>query len=446
MAQQFRNIAYLSDVSGTGVWRHIFQMIQANCVAQSLGLYNTFTQTPILDQNFYHGMTSVTCQRWINDQQRDVFCKFLRPVCDANQAWLIYGIDDAMHYRDIPLYNRGRAAFASDKVQDNIKAMLNTADFVVVTTDHIKQYYHDTYGVPLENIIAVPNLLPRWWFGDRYDPDKKCNEFSANRRKPRIGIVSSLSHFNVDNVREDRNGKAVKLQQKPDGTKAWINQDGNEVNENEIMKITDDFDDIASCIRDTVNDFQWVCFGYCPPQIKDLADKKLVEVHGGVPILDYASKLENLHLQAIVAPIKRMTFNLCKSFIKTMECAAIGVPLFATDCTPYSRVMKPEQLFSTAEDLKQKLTKFKFSSNGAYKKMIEEQWRWLNSPCKEGDFNLKNFWLEDNLNIWIDMFRLKQNTLRVSLQKFIQNFEAKKAEEQKNTIAKSKTGKAIILK
>lgn len=51
--------------------------------------------------------------------------------------------------------------------------MLNTADFVTVTTDYIKKFYHEHYDVPLENIVAVPNLLPRWWFGDKYDVEQK---------------------------------------------------------------------------------------------------------------------------------------------------------------------------------------------------------------------------------------------------------------------------------
>jgi len=56
--------------------------------------------------------------------------------------------------------------------------------------------------------------------------------------------------------------------------------------------------------------------------------------------MNYASKLENLQLQAIVAPIKKMAFNYSKSFIKTMEAAALGIPLFATNCLPYNRVME----------------------------------------------------------------------------------------------------------
>jgi hypothetical protein len=102
--------------------------------------------------------------------------------------------------------------------------MLNTADFVTVTTDYIKNFYHKHYGVPYENIIAIPNLLPRFWFDDKYDVDKKIEQFKKNKAKPRIGIVSSLSHYNIDNVMEDKNGLATRKKQKPDGTHIWVNE------------------------------------------------------------------------------------------------------------------------------------------------------------------------------------------------------------------------------
>lgn len=44
-------------------------------------------------------------------------------------------------------------------------------DLVTVTTTHLKEYVNKTYGVPLERIIAVPNLLPNWWIGDRFQPE-----------------------------------------------------------------------------------------------------------------------------------------------------------------------------------------------------------------------------------------------------------------------------------
>ena len=109
-------------------------------------------------------------------------------------------------------------------------------------------------------------------------------------------------------------------------------------------------------------------------------------MHGGVPLLNYASKFYNLNLQAVVAPIKKTEFNFCKSFIKTMECAALGIPLFATNCLPYNRVMDKDLLFDSSDELKDKLMKFKWQSNGVYKNIIEKQWKWLNSPTIEGDF------------------------------------------------------------
>lgn len=441
--QNYRNIVYLADRGGTGVWREIWPINSLNCIASNTNIQVDYSQTPILDQNYYKGINSVTIQRWISDQHQNLMMKFLKPLMDANSGWIIYEIDDNMSDKYIPLFNRGRKAFEGEKIQNNIRTMLNSADFVKVTTDYLKQFYHNEYGVPLENIIALPNLLPKYLFGDRYDPEKKLDQFRKFKSKPRIGIVSSLSHYNVDNVRQDADGKAVRSSKKPDGTEVWQNEAGQEVDAASAQYITDDLDEILDCIRSTVNDFQWVFFGYCPPKLSDLVKSKKIEVHGGTPIMNYASILEQLKLQAIVAPIKDMEFNRCKSFIKYMEAAAVGVPLFASDYLPYNRMMPKEQLFTTGDQLKQMLMKFKFQSAGVYSDMIERQWKWLNSPIREGDFNLRNFWLEDNLNIYVDLFRLRQKTLTVSMKTFSEQYEARKKKEAENVIYKNENGITI---
>lgn len=84
------------------------------------------------------------------------------------------------------------------------------------------------------------------------------------------------------------------------------------------------------------------------------------------------------------------------------------------------------------------------SSASIYRKIIDSQWKWLNSPCHEGDFDLKNFWLEDNLQIWIDLFRLKQKTLKISLDSFVKQNEARKKLEAEKVIKKSASGEAVI--
>ena len=254
-----------------------------------------------------------------------------------------------------------------------------------------------------------------------------------------------MSHYNIDNAMQDKNGLVTRKKKLPDGRVIYVNTDQQEVKEEDLCKITDDFDDITECVRSTVKDFQWVMFGYCPPQIKDLVEKKLIEYHPGVPLLDYALTFHQLQLQAVVSPIKKIEFNFCKSFIKTMECAALGVPLFATNCQPYCRVMDKEQLFDTGDELKEKLTKLKFLSTSSYEQLIEKQWKWLNSPCVEGDFKLNNFWLEDNLsNVWNPIFKLRQKVVKISWKTFKERYKVKKEEDAKSLIQMSESGKAKV--
>lgn len=169
--------------------------------------------------------------------------------------------------------------------------MLNTADFVVVTTKYLKEYYNKKYGVPIENIIAIPNFLPRWWFGDRYDVEQSVNLRNKFKNKPRIGIVSSLSHYNVDKVRTTKDGKAVRLKKgeddKPIEPNVWIDQDGNEVKFEDTEYVNDDVDTILDVIKQTVDEVQWVFFGFCPPALDEYVKKRKIEVHQGVAILNY---------------------------------------------------------------------------------------------------------------------------------------------------------------
>lgn len=379
---------------------------------------------------------------------------------DRRRGWTIYEIDDLMfdgtlidvndekrtkleqkygnlRSASIPKFNRGRKPFEGEISQRSIKTMLNAADFVTVTTDHLREVYHDLYDVPKENIIAIPNLLPHSLFGDKYDVEKKLDQFRKNKNKPRIGIVSSLSHYNVDGVREDKNGYVCRKEILLSGEEQWKNELGEIIPFDQTNEIVDDIDAILDCIRETVNDYQWVFFGFCPPKLNDLAKSGKIEVVSCVPIQNYASRFYNLELQAVIAPINPIEFNYCKSFIKYMECSVLGIPCFATNCLPYSRVMPKLQLFDNSIQLKQLLQKLKFMSIGAYRNMIEQQWKWFHTPCHEGDFDIKNFWLEDNLNIWIDLCRIRPKTISFSMSNIIQQYTQRKKTEKEQTVFKN---------
>lgn len=418
--KQYRNIAYLNDVTGTGFWRHIQQMLTANNMQNYLHICNTYTQFPVLDQAYYNGMSSVTVQRWISSQQAQIFMNFLKPVCDAYGVWLIYAIDDAMHYDEIPLYNKGRAAFADDTTQANIKTMLNSADFVVVTTPYIKQYYNRKYNVPLANILAIPNLLPRWWFGSKFNLQKKIDDKNKYRARPRIGIISSLSHYNFKNFRKTKDGDVVEL----DLTSSkWKTRNDVEVKFEDTLEINDDLDQICDTILSTIDDFQWVFIGSCPEKVKKYIKSKKIEIYRNIDILNYPNMINSLDLQAVVAPLIKSEFNYCKSPIKYLECCALGIPLYATRCLPYSDVMDDSMLFNDNAELKEKLLKLKFASTGIYKNIISKNFEWLNQPHEYGDVKLKNYWLDDNMDIWYNLFRLRQKTIHINFDMFKQKHE-----------------------
>jgi hypothetical protein len=45
--------------------------------------------------------------------------------------------------------------------------------------------------------------------------------------------------------------------------------------------------------------------------------------------------------------------------------------------------------------------------------------------------------MEDNLQIFIDLYRLRQKSINVSLNMFVQQYDARKKAEQENTVFKN---------
>lgn len=212
-------------------------------------------------------MNAITLQRWLTNEQRVFVEKFLYPVTRREGVWLIYETDDVMGKDDIPLYNRGRGSYQRDDIQSNIKFFLEHADIVQVSTTNLKEYYSSKYQIPIKKIFAIPNLLPKWWIGDRFHPEEKLKQFKQNKSKPRIGVISSLSHYNL-----------------------------NKVLDNDCQIAKDDFDVISDVIKRTVDDFQWVIFGHKPYQLKSEIENNKVRCFGCSPIISYPSVLAKLEL------------------------------------------------------------------------------------------------------------------------------------------------------
>lgn len=426
---QFNNIFFPSDENGTGQWRGIWPIQTIWAMGPSTGINTSVLTRVTVDKKFYEGLNMFMIQRFVNESQEHFFNNLIVPYSKMYSFWTVYNIDDAMHYKDIVKYNRGRRAFLGEDTQARIKKMLNSADFVLTTTDYIKNYYHRTYDVPLENIIAIPNYLPRWWIGDYYNKDESLNNFKNCKRKPRVAVVSSLSHYNVDHIKEDPTGSVVWAQVpegvdpsnlKIDENTVWKNERGEVVDINTCHEVDDDLDIILDCIKKTLNEVQWIFFGYAPPRLQEYIKAGKIEYHPGVSILNYPSVLHNLRLNAIIAPVKDCEFNRCKSNIKWLEACAIGVPLYAQNIPTYSNYMPELQLFNDSTDLYEKLMKLKNMSAGCYESIITKQWHWLNSPHNECGISSPNWWMEDNIGPWMNLFKMRNRAQELSLAKYIE--------------------------
>lgn len=268
--------------------------------------------------------------------------KFLSPTLKNLGGKLIYEIDDAMGADDIPTFNMGHSMFKSPEVQKSISDILEISDRMVVSTEHLGEYYQSKYNVPVEKIIVMPNLLPVSWMADKYIPSMKQMQFQSFKSRPRVGIISSSCHWNIEG-KKDQDGQLIK----------------------------DDISTIEQVIRDTIDEFMWVFIGQVPNSIQDLVYSKKVQVIPGVSIWQYPSLLFKLGLQMVVAPLQDIEFNRCKSNIKYLECSALGIPLIAPDMLPYSTCVPERFRYKHQDELLGILRYVKFMSSGAYTKVIQ---------------------------------------------------------------------------
>lgn len=88
---------------------------------------------------------------------------------------------------------------------------------------------------------------------------------------------------------------------------------------------------IRTVISTLADEVEWVILGMC------LEDSRphLHEFHPAVAYHDYAAKFASLDLDLALAPLEHTRFNECKSNLRLLENGILGIPVIATDITPY---------------------------------------------------------------------------------------------------------------
>lgn len=372
-ATQFNTMIHCADSGGCGFYRMRSPAMAAQTLRKDISIIDSPKMVPLPE--FYKDIRHVKVQRQVSQPQREYIKKFLKPLSDSYGFWLSYDIDDVIGPDDIPPYNAARGAFQAPGIEESIRDILNTVDFVTVVSDEMAKYYNIKFNVPMEKIEVVPNYLPRWWIGAAYDIQRIEEKFEANKSKHRVGFVCSSTHFDLKNQNKGE----------------------------------DDFSHIVPYIRKTVDKYQWVFVGGIPQQLADLVKAGKIEFHAGVDLFNYPRAIMEKKLDCIVAPLQDNIFNRCKSNIKLLEGWALGIPVIAQDLEPYRPYT--DSLFKTADDLDNQLTSL-FKTKNRYLKTVKANRKIVDY----GDPNSpKGWWLEKNMDFHFASYMIPQKTMSIDL-------------------------------
>jgi len=346
-----RAINYYADYGGCGYWRMIWPEALLN--GNQKAIINGLT-TMVLDERFYHGQKAVRLQRQATPMQLE-FVKFLKNANTHHQLdfKVIYEIDDIIFKDDIPDFNRCKVAFEDPKIVQSVLSMMQLSDEITVTCDYMKQYYKDKTGN--KNITVIPNYPPRFWADGFYDRKELARRFDKTKKKPRVGYCGSGTHIDVVNKTNQQ----------------------------------DDFGHVVQHIIKTRKDFQWVMMGCFPLPLKPFIDSGEIEYVDWAGIWQYPKAMNDLKLNAVVAPLKDCHFNRAKSNIKYLEAACQGVPgIFQDICTYNAAPLR----FTTGNDMVDQL-KMLLGDKNTYMKYSDKARKYADT-----------MWLDDHLDEYLEMY------------------------------------------
>lgn len=378
---KYKNVLFPSDVTGTGVWRLLWPMHE---VSNDPEIETTVMRHDVMDPNYFKGMNMIMLQRPIADFQMQYIKNILIPASKTFGIWLTANLDDCLHPDEIPEYNMGRPAYLTSGAVNNIKFMLDNLNMLIVSTDELSTYYQQKYNVDPRKILKVLNYLPDWEFGHKYNERDTMDLVQANIKRPRIGIISSTSHYN---------------------------QDPN-------SKVKDDLDLIYDLIINTIDKYRWVFLGSLPHKITPYVKAGKIEYHQGVHIYNYPNAIKSLNVNCIVAPLIDNTFNRCKSNIKILEASALGIPFFVQNLPNYSRYT--EHTFSDQLDLEKKLKHFFNLSKYNVRDIIRSNYEWLKKPHPEGN----GWWMSGNRETYKLIFKIKHYSSTLNLADYAKYYMA----------------------
>lgn len=347
-----RAINYYADYGGCGYWRMIWPEYMINIYQRGLVSGGI---AMVVEPRFYQDVVSVRVQRQATPQQV-AFLRHLKAISQSNGMKLLYDVDDVIFSEDIPMYNGCRHAFDKPEIAASSREAIAMCDRVTVVSEYMADYYRKKTGHP--NVSWIPNYMPKFWFDRFYTPEKIEERFDRYRRRPRVGVFASGTHFDVRN----QNGQL------------------------------DDFSHVNDVMIKTCKDIQWVIAGGKPHALEPYIKKGLMEFHPWANLNDFPAMMNRLDVNLTFAPLIDNEFNRSKSDIKISEAGALGIPCICQDMVTY----KNAQLKFTDGD----------SLIAQIVKVMKNESLYLDISKKSRQF-AETRWLEDHIDEYLDLYCLK---------------------------------------
>jgi hypothetical protein len=313
------------------------------------------TTVMCLDPRYYVHTKAVRVQRQATEQQLK-FVQFLKEIGKQIGFRLIYEIDDLVFHEDIPDYNKFKTAFVDPNIRKQAQEIMNNCDEITVTCDFMKKYYSEKTGH--KNITVIPNYPPKFWMGNFFNLKRISENYDQAEKKPRILYAGSGAHFDVDN----------------------------RVNQN------DDFAHVLQAIVETRDKYQWVFLGAFPLPLRPFVEQGIFEYHQWSELYNYPSKIHDLRVNMMVAPLQNNNFNKSKSDLKFIEACCYGLPIACQNLCTYEEAP------------------FKFDTGDEMIKIVEQvlgkKSKYM-THCERARKVADGRWLEneDNINKYVELYK-----------------------------------------
>lgn len=257
--------------------------------------------------------------------------------------------------------------------------IMSLADIITVSTETLRDFYIKRLNLPREKFIVIPNYLPRWWIGESYNIDKQLQQYKEHKKnKLTIGFCCSSNHFDIHN---NNNGE-------------------------------DDFTHLIDWIIKNISKFNFVFVGGVPRQLISYVQRGLITYQQPSDIFNYPREMHRRSIDLLLAPLQDNEFNRCKSNIKFLEFAALGIPMAGQNISTYNKYTK--LVFDNTNDIDNLCDKLFFNADSEeyYANVIKQQRDIIDNPSI---LSPNGFWLEKNFKQYFELFNISTKTVKLDI-------------------------------